>query len=245
MKFTRLILLLVCLIPVAGTAWGQDSEETPKFKTRYGQPDIPGTFLLDFGFTRMSSYPDTLDQKFWGSRTLNLYYYYDFQIGNSGFSFSPGIGVGLDRWAFDKSVTLDMPTGDTVQVVGLPVAQPTWDVNQSKLIVNYLEIPIEIRWHSNPNSFRRSFYIAVGGKIGWKIDHSTKLKYELNNENFKVQEKKDLSLNRFRYGLLARVGYKGFSAFYYQNFSTLFEKDKGPLFTDPFTLSFGITLRGF
>jgi hypothetical protein len=193
----------------------------------------------------MKNYPDTLSNKFWASKSLSFYYYYDFKIGTSGVTLSPGIGFGLDRFGFQKSVTLANPNGDTVQVVGLSVTQPTYDIDKSKLITNYLEIPIELRWHSNPNSFSRSFYVGLGGKFGLLIDNSTKLKYKENGETIKTQDKRDLSLNKIRYGFLVRAGYKGFSLFYYQNLSTLFQENKGPLLADPKSFSFGITFRGF
>jgi hypothetical protein len=193
----------------------------------------------------MKNYPDTLSNKFWASKSVNFYYYYDFKLGNGGVTFSPGIGFGFDRFGFQKDVTLSNPNGDTVQIVGISVTQPTFDIKKSKLITNYLEIPIELRWHSNPNNFRRSFYVGIGGKFGVLIDNATKLKYEVNGDKVKVTDKRDLSLNKIRYGLLVRMGYKGFSLFYYQNLSTLFEENKGPLLSDPKSFSFGITMRGF
>jgi hypothetical protein len=247
MRLTKRLLFFSCFSMISGTLLAQEinQSENTTFRTRYGQPDIPGTFVMDFGFTQMMNYPDTLSNKFWASKSVNFYYYYDFKLGTSGITFSPGIGFAFDRYGFQKSITLANPNEDTVQVVGLPIIQPSWDVNKTKLIINYFEIPLELRWHSNPNSFRRSFYVALGGKFGVLIDNSTKIKYEVNDDKFKVKDKRDLSLNKIRYGFLVRMGYKGFSLFYYQNLSTLFEENKGPLLSDPKSFSIGITMRGF
>jgi len=242
--FTAISLISICSV----AAFGQETsniESPKKFGVRYGQPDIPGSFVMDIGFTAMLHKPSLMATSFWGSKMANLYYYYDFQLGKSGFAFSPGLGFGFDKYDFTESVTLINPTGDSVSIQDLITSRPTVDINKSKLSTNYLDIPIELRWHSNPNNFRRSFYIAAGGKIGLLISNTTKLKYKEDGVKVIEKEKRDLDLNKLRYGIIGRLGYRGFSLFYYHNLSTLFQKNKGPQQTAPVGISFGLTIRGF
>src|SRR5258705_3266336 len=65
---------------------------------KVARPDIPGTFVFDFGFNRARLIPLNFRQGFWGSRTVNLYYQYPLRIARTKFSFVPGIGLSLERF---------------------------------------------------------------------------------------------------------------------------------------------------
>jgi hypothetical protein len=93
------IASLLVLIAFSAAVVAQSTEKTKK----YGRPDIPGTFLIDLGFNRLTDKPNELKYGFWGSRTMNVYYQYDMRIGNSKFSFHPGIGLGMERFKLLRS----------------------------------------------------------------------------------------------------------------------------------------------
>lgn len=221
-----------------------------EIRKRKARPDIPGLLLIELGWNVLSGSPDELDVATFGSRTINFYYLYDMPIGNSRFSFMPGIGVGLDRYKFDNDVTLasgqDADGNDIVSVVQLSDALPTGaDIQKTQLISNYIDIPIEFRYYTNPNDRKGSFKIGIGGKVGMRFTSQTKLKYELDSENIKTKQKESFGLNRFRYGVTGRVGIGGFNLFYYQSLSELFESGEGPLQTDANNITVGISITGF
>lgn len=217
-----------------------------EIRKRQARPDIPGIFLIEFGWSGLSSAPNEIDIANIGSRTVNFYYMYDFPIANSKFSFRPGIGLGLDRYKFEDDVTL----ANDIDVAGedIIVVSPLtgFDVSKTQLITNYIDIPLEFRFYTNPQDRKRSFRLGVGGKVGLRFSSLTKIKFEDDGENVKLKSKDSFGLNRFRYGVTGRVGFAGVNFFYYQSLSELFESGEGPAGTDNTTnFTVGISITGF
>ena len=205
-------------------------------------PDFPGSLVVEFGFNFLNDHPEEMELGFFGSKAFNVYYMYEFQLGNSPFSFNPGFGIGLEKYAFDKDVTLGRSAEGAVVLNDLP---ETWDVKKTKLAANYFDIPLELRFHLNKNNFRKSFKIAVGGKAGILFDGHTKVKYKSDGETKIIKEKESFELSRFRYGVQGRIGIGGFSLFYYQELSELFKDGKGPEATAATPFKVGLSLALF
>lgn len=249
MRYKIPALLILTIISL--TAFAQT--ETPKKMSR--RPDIPGTFALEFGFNRDLSGPDQFSLNFFGSRTVNLYYQYDFRILNSSFSFVPGIGLSLERFKFGNENTPAYDPNDTESIVMLtPNETGLSGIKKSQLITNYIDVPVEIRYSTKPDDPARSFKISVGGRIGYMYDSFTKIKYKENSEVKKLKNKENLNLTKFRYGLTARIGVGNFSLFGYYNLTPLFEEGKGlsdiisaesSVKNDFSTLTIGISLASF
>lgn len=242
-------LFILLAIAVSGLA---QTETTKKFSRR---PDIPGTFNLELGFNSAMSAPDQFDLGFFGSRTLNLYYQYDIRILNSAFTFVPGIGLGLERFKFSDEHTLAYAPNDPSSIVMVNPADAGFPgVKKSQLIMNYVDIPLELRFSTNPDDPARSFKIGIGGRIGYLYDSFGKIKYKEEGEVKKLKNKESYNLNPFRYGVSARIGLGNFSLFGYYNLSPLFEEGKGlsdiispqsSVKNDFSTLTIGISLASF
>jgi hypothetical protein len=242
------------LTAVLGTSVAQTSEPA----TKTGRPDIPGTFVMEFGFNRDFTGPDNFSLRFWGSRTVNFYYQYELRIAKSRISLVPGIGVSLERFGFKKYRTLFnyndslrlMLPGQRINITSSDsVVNPMRGVRNSKLMTNYVDIPVELRYTSNPDDPARAFKVAVGGRIGYLLDSFTKVKYKDDDGIKKLKDKQDFNLNKLRYGVSARIGYGNFSIFAYYNLTELFEKDKGIYYQKALhnfpTATFGISLSSF
>jgi len=244
------------------------AQETSEKKT--GRPDIPGTFVVDLGLNRMSDKPLGLDYGLWGSRTLNLYYQYDMRIGNSKFSFHPGIGLGNERFkmlSFQKylpsdTVTRSNPTliydanGNTTFVeasrfiydgdtLGTPDWSLTYETRKSMLVLSYLDIPLELRFSVKPDDPARSFKIGVGARFGYLIGSHTKLKYREDGEKKIMKVRDDFNLNPIRYGGFVKIYFGNFNMFTYVNLSTLFRDGRGPGGTDATVYTIGLSLSSF
>lgn len=226
--------------------------------TKTKRPSIPGTFLVDLGINRALNAGSTWKQGLWGSRTVNVYYQYPIRFGRTKFSFNPGIGLSMERWKFTNGAMLM----DTVELVSFPngaaAANQVEQYNllspervygslarKSMFITNYLEMPIEFRFDTKPEDIARSFNVAIGGRVGLRMNSFTKVKYKDGGENIKVKDKQSFGLNDFRYGVYTRVGIGGFSWFAFYNLSEMFEKGKGPQGLDINTLTVGISINGF
>lgn len=216
------------------------AQETAK-KSK-GRPNIPGAFLVEVGVNRTLNASDTINLGLWGSRTLNLYYQHDIKIPilKGKFSFHPGIGMGMERLKFKDFKTLAYDANDDLQLVNPPTG-----TTKSQLVANYLDLPLELRFSTNPYDPSRSFKVAAGFRPGILISSFTKLKYKEGGEVKQFKDKQDWNLNNIRYGVYGRIGVGNFNFFGYYNLSTYFKEGKGIQGKDANVLTVGISIGGF
>jgi hypothetical protein len=216
------------------------------------RPDIPGAFVVEVLINRDLQGPDRFDIGFWGSRTANLYYQYPLRLFKSRFSLVPAVGVSLERFKLRNLGTFGFDAEDSLKI--LSQSEAGYDrVKKSQLITNYVEIPLELRYSSNPDDPNRSFKAAIGGRIGYRYDSFGKVKYREDGETKKLKDKQNFNLNDIRYGVFAKVGVGNFSVVGYYNLTNLFKDGKGPgttggpngIVTDFQTFSVGISLSSF
>jgi hypothetical protein len=220
LKFAAFVILAFVSVDAFSQA------EAPKKIT--ARPDIPGTFVLEFGVNRDLSAPPDFSLGLFGSRSANLYYQYEFRILKSHFSFVPGIGLSLERFKFKNNYLIDYATDASADgILMFAPADTIPGVKKSQLITNYIEVPLELRYSTNPEDPARSFKISIGGRIGYMYDSFSKVKYKENGEAKKIKNKEDFNLTKFRYGVTARIGVGNLSIFGYYNLSSLFEDGKG------------------
>jgi hypothetical protein len=210
-------------------SYAQDGVTDPNF-TEY-QDKVPGTLLFEFGYGMLQNgSPEGVDIATFRSRTANIYYMYDFRLfGSKYISFNPGFGMGFDNYMFENSLSPER-LGDSALVFlnvrqALEAVEGTTDINlqKTKLAATYFDIPMEFRFRTKPS--KKSFRLAVGGKVGFLLDSKTKVKYELSGDNYKRKTKTNFGVERFRYGVHARIGFGSLNFFCYYALSELFEKD--------------------
>ena len=224
-KFLFFVLFTVLSIAAIGQV------ATPSTEKKKGRPNIPGTFAIDIAFN-LPTEKNGFNTNPFGSRTLNIYYYYDYRIGNSSFSLHPGIGFGLERYKFNNDKTLGYVSGpsiDTLKMVPLEGVIPTASsFKKTQLITNYIDIPLEVRFSSNPDDPGRSFKVSLGFKFGVLYQSFTKIKYREDSETKKLKDNQNFNLNPIRYGPLFRIGFGSFSAYANYTLSPLFKDGEGP-----------------
>jgi hypothetical protein len=214
------------------------------------RPDLPGSLVIDLGVNSWSEKPTDAELNTFQSKTVNIIYYYDLPLGDNGWTLTPGIGLGLERYAFDNNTTLTSVVNNQneriVSVTNLSTLLPTANsYDKSKLGLNYLDIPLELRYYTRKNDYSRGFRVALGLKAGILYSSFTKIKYEdTATDNRLERDRQQLGVNRFRYGVNARIGFGGFSFFGYYELSDKFETPP-PGAADTRTLTFGISLTGF
>jgi hypothetical protein len=220
------------------TLFAQESIKLSK-----GRPNIPGTFLMEFGFNRALNAPDTFNITFLGSRSLNLYYQHEIKIPilKGKFSFHPGIGLGMERFKLKDNNTLAYDAEGNLQLQAIDGIS----LNKSQLITNYLDAPIELRFSTNPYDPGRSFKMAVGFRAGVLLKAHTKIKYEEEGDKIKIKDSQPWNVNNFRYGLYGRIGVGNFTFFGYSNMTSYFKKGEGLQGKDMNTLTIGVSLAGF
>jgi len=242
--FSRIAILLA-LILSGFQIYSQDGS-VPTKKSKKINLEIPGTFMVEFGFNFFKgNKPNEIKKGFWGSRTLNIYYQYQVRLFKSKFSFNPGIGISLERFKQANNFTFasrSNPDG-TYPLVEAGTLFPG-KIKRTQLIVNYFEMPIEFRFDTDPEDIARSFNFSIGGRIGVLFDSSSKVVYS-DGERKISKDNQSHGLNRFRYGISARIGISGLSLVGYYNLSPLFEPNKGPSKTEMSTFTIGVSINGF
>lgn len=249
MTKTAAFLLLFALSLPAAAQISEPNAESAYAPPRPGTtPNLPGTFTLELGINNALDAPDRFDLGLWGSRTINVYYQHELRIAQSKFSLVPGIGLSLERFKFKNGATLAYNDNDSLKLL-LPAETGMTSLRKSQLITNFVDVPIELRFSSNPSDPGRSFKVSIGGRIGYMYDAFTKLKYREDGETKQLKDKQNWNLNRFRYGVSAKVGIGNFSLFGYYNLTPLFKEGEGPyennVATDFQTVTVGISLSAF
>jgi len=214
------------------------------------RPDLPGALLIDLGVNNWSSTPDNISLNTFESKTVNITYYYDLPLGDSKFTFTPGIGLGLEKVSFKNNYTLvsNLDNNGNLNVASSLLTDNIDNVlefGKSKLGMNYVVIPLEFRFYSRKNQYSRGFRAAIGGKVGILYSTFSKYKWEdANGDKHMVKNRANYGVNRIRYGVQARVGFGGISLFGYYELSDKF--DTPPAGGENINnLSFGISLTGF
>ena len=239
-------LLMTLLLSLGAFALENGDDNDKKKKKKSARPDLPGILLIDVGFNFLPDNPDGMDVGFWGSKIVNFYYYWDIPIGKSHFSFGPGIGVGLEKYSFEDDNTFVLDNDGNTDVTALSnILGDDVEIKKSKIAANYVDIPIEFRFHLNKENHDQGFRAAIGGKVGFLFDGHTKVKYEEDGDNKKFKQKDNFNLQRLRYGLTARIGFPGINFFGYYSLSELFESGNGPDETTAAPFNVGISISGF
>jgi len=244
----RFILLALSVLTFTFTASGNagtepnDNKETQQ--VHGPRPDLPGKLLINLGSSYFVDAPEGMKTKVFESRPLDLYYTYHFDIPSLKLSFVPGIGFGFDRYSFKKAVGLSYETtGGETNLVLDSIADVK--VLRSKLITNYIDVPLELRFVPNLENKERSVFVGVGGSIGYLFEAHTKFKYEDDGDKKMTKQREDWNLNKIRYSVHARLGIGGFSVYYKMGLSDVFQSGKGPNGINVTANTIGISFNGF
>lgn len=232
----------------AGELEGEKDKEGKKSsKQTTAQPDVPGALVIEVANNILTNAPDNMKLKQMSSWTVNLYYLYELPFGESAFSFNPGFGLGLETYRFEENYTLTTINDDfNTEVTPLRTTLP----NATKYVKSswgqyYFDIPFEFRWYADPEFKRKSFKIALGGKIGFRIDSKTKVVYEEFDNRKKQKQKQNFNFNSPRYGAYGRVGFGAISLFYYYSLTEVFKNKRGPDDTRARVMMAGVSISGF
>ncbi len=192
------------------------------------QPNLPVNFVIDFGYLTPTGNTGDLEGQFWGSTVTNLYFTYDYQLGDSRFYLVPGAGIAHERYRFQNNNTIaDAETGTIIgpadSLYGI-----TPFINNNKLFVNFADVPFEIQWRMNKERPENGLRIAIGGKVGYRIRSQVKFSFLEEDVSKTYTFNEGFDLNQLRYGAYARIGFGGWNIFYYQTLSPLWQDLDAP-----------------
>jgi len=208
----------------------------------YSQDIVPmksaDRFMIGFFTDVWSDLPPGMDTKAI-NRGITIDMMQDFPLGNSNFSLGLGLGyMGQNLYSDNYLYTLLEGNYEFVEIDEGVV------VEKSKLSLNYLQIPFEVRFRTRnlPENLR----IHLGARAGLLVNaHNKYLGGDLeglSDKERKFKESKLGNVEQFNFGVLARVGYSRFNIFAYMPLMPVFEDNNAE---DASFFSVGLTFIVF
>jgi outer membrane protein with beta-barrel domain len=134
-------------------------------------------FMFELGYDNWANSPDSANIRGF-NHSLNFYFMMDFPFQtDKRLSIGVGLGLGSGQIYFNKTYpliaaynipTLSFATSPSGSAAGAD------HYKRFKLVTNYLEIPVELRFALDPEHMDKSWKFAFGTKIGYLITAYTK-----------------------------------------------------------------------
>ena len=173
----------------------------------------------------------------WFSRGVNIFFNWDFRIKGSRVSIAPGIGYSCSN-IYSRSALVQDTAGSHFTPLQYG-SDTTAKIN--KLVLQYLEIPIEVRIRTNPDKFGQCWKVAFGVKGGVRVDAHTKLKLETDGVTKVYVIRRWDDFAPFEFGPMLRVGYSFVNITAYYGVLDVFKSGRGPSANG---FSLGISFHG-
>jgi hypothetical protein len=199
-------------------------------------------FMIQLGYDKWAGQPDSIKTKGL-SRSLNVYFMLDFPFKTDPrFSIGLGVGVSGSSIFFDKQ-TVGV-AGSTTRLWFRNVAD-TNHFKKYKLATTYAEVPVELRYTSDPEHNGKSWKFVVGAKIGTMINAHTRGKTLQNKAGstinaYTLKESSKRYFNGTRLAATARIGYGLFSVFGTYQINQFLKEGLGPQL-HPYSIGIGIS----
>jgi Outer membrane protein beta-barrel domain len=241
LKMKKLILVF-CVISCTVISFAQAKKDWKKIDLSSRPGDH---FMLQLSSDHWTGVPDSIKNHQKGiSRGGNIYVMMDKPFKtNPRFSIGLGIGVGTSSMYFEK-LSIGVQSGGSI----LPFKNlDTLDhFKKYKLVSSFLEIPVELRFSSDPLNDKKSIKGALGIKVGTLLNVHTKGKNLQNKagntiNSYTEKENRKNFFNTTRLCLTARAGVGHFSLFGSYSLNNIF-KDGAAAAIKPFQV--GICLSG-
>jgi hypothetical protein len=203
----------------------------PEFILAQGKPASKDQFILEFSQESWLNAPQEIKTE-WYSWGIGMNFYKDIII-NKHWSIAPGASVLFHNVYSNYRFRRDENTGESIYEILTPDSY-----RNNKIVTQYLDIPLEIRFRGNPDEFGRFLRIYAGAKVGYNISSFSKYV----DDNLKVKHYNLAELEDIRYGLTLRLSYSFVGVHVYYSLSELF-MENGPM-QGMTPLSVGISLFG-
>jgi hypothetical protein len=203
-------------------------------------------FMIQYGADTWLNRPDSVRIGNGFSRHFNIYFMLDKPFKtNKKLSVAFGIGVGSTHIFFDKS-RVDVKANSA----RLPFNRSDSADNFKKYKVTnvYAEVPVELRYFSNPENPNKSWKAALGIKIGTLLNTHSKGKNLLSKNGFSIygptyveKESQRRFFNGTMLALSGRIGYGSVSLSAGYQITGVLKDGAGPAMN---RLSIGVTISG-
>jgi hypothetical protein len=200
--------------------------------------------MVQYGFDNWTATPDSMTPKGF-SRFFNAYIMLDKPFRtNPKFSVGLGAGIGSSNIFFDRTYVDVKSTSSRLPFTNVDSVN---HFKKFKLTTIFAEVPVELRFSSNPENANKSFKVALGVKVGTLLNAHTKgktLQGKSGNvlNNYIVKESSKKFFNSTRLAATARIGYGIFGLYGAYQITSLLKTGVGPETVRPYSV--GIYISG-
>lgn len=170
----------------------------------------------------------------------NVFAMYNHELNEKGLSVAAGLGISSEN-LFLKDNYVSNIHADPIEFTAMPEGR---SFSRSKLNFTYLDIPLELRLKTS-----KDFKFGLGFKFGILLDSKTYYKGDAmdTDGNYlgysKIEKNKKIDLlEKNRFGVQLRAGYKWIQVYGYYALNKVFIADKGP---QMYPISVGVTFMPF
>jgi hypothetical protein len=244
-KFAFGVLLAVLF---SGIVSAQDSTKAPK-RNSFPTIDLSNRandhFMIQYGIDNWTSTPDSIDPGGF-SRHFNFAFMLDKPFKtNPHFSLAFGIGFTSSNMFFKETYIDVKANNNTLPFRDVSAAN---HFKKYKLTTIYANVPVELRWVSNPENTNKSWKAAIGAKLGTLLKAYTKGKNLVNSagntvygSNYIAKESSKKYFNSTMLAVTGRIGWSFLSLDASYNLLNVLKDGAGPDFK---LWTIGITLSG-
>lgn len=241
----KFLVALAAVLLVMGAQAQTDT--TGKKKKDWSKVSLTGRsndhFMIQMGYDGWANMPDTIRTKGFG-RHLNIYLMLDKPFkADPRFSVGLGLGIGSSNIYFDK---MEPKVAGSTSTLQFKDVADTNHFKKFKMTEAWAEIPLELRYASNPENTNKSFKMALGIKVGTMLNAHTKGKTLQNKSgstlnSYTMKEASKKYFNTTRLAATARVGYGPFTLYGSYQINSLIKDNLGPQ-VHPFSI--GLCISG-
>ncbi|WP_288983960.1 porin family protein [uncultured Flavobacterium sp.] len=182
-------------------------------------------FSVSYNF--LQNKPDNFSQYSF-SAGLTAGVFRDFPITkNRHWSIAPGLGYSYN----------DLKQNIEIQTVSPYSPTPETGIVRSRMILHYLEMPLEIRWRNASPDSHKFWRIHTGLKASYLL--GGKFNYESTTLGNGSENIKDV-LNKFQYGVYISFGFNTWNPYIYYGLNPIFDKDKTAVENNVTALNIGL-----
>ncbi len=166
----------------------------------------------------------------------------NFNLIKNHFGLVTGLGFQFNNYVFDKSIVVNPDSSYFYGYKDGNTDRTNFKNLKSKLVVNYLTIPLFFEYQTNNKSKINSFHIAAGGELGIRVGSYFKHTFESNDQYHLTKISDDFYLNDIKLDAMVRIVWSKLNLYGTYSLISLFKDFKGPQLY-PFTV--GISFGGW
>ena len=159
----------------------------------------------------------------------------NFHLYKNYINLVVGLGFEWNQYEFSNKTKL---TADNSYTSGTIDTSGLFTYKKNRLRTIFANVPVLLEFNTSKNH-RKSFHIAFGAVVGYKLGSRTRQILEQNHTDITLIRKDDYNINPFRVNAHASIGYHNFTVFADYSLTPLFRNNKGPQLY-PFTVGINI-----